>query len=369
MAEQLRPVGDELVSFWSGRPVLITGHTGFKGSWLATWLKEMGAEVFGYALEPSTHPNMFELCGLEGRMTSHIGDVRNAEALTGFIDSSRPEIIFHLAAEPIVRDSYAEPVNTFSTNVMGTVNVLEAARLTPGVRAVVNVTSDKCYENRRNTGAHAEDDPMGGADPYSASKGCAELAAAAYTDAFSLPIASVRAGNVLGGGDWAKDRILPDCIRALSARAPIKIRNPGSVRPWQHVLDPLRGYLMVGENLLGDGAKWSGGWNFGPSTGTAVPVSEVVQEVIALWKSGAWEAVEDATAVAEAKFLALDISKARDRLGWEPRLDLARALDWTVSWYRLALDGAGPEILYAYTARQIQEYQELVKDEPVASRI
>lgn len=355
------------MSFWSGRRVLLTGHTGFKGAWLSAWLKELGAEVFGYALEPPTQPNMFELCGLEERIVSHIGNIANLEELAAFVKKCQPEIIFHLAAEPIVRASYSDPVTTFSTNVMGTAHVLEAARQTSTVRAVVNVTSDKCYENRRNTVPHKEEDPMGGVDPYSASKGCAELVAAAYTNAFDLPVASVRAGNVVGGGDWAPDRILPDCINALSAGVPIKIRNPGSIRPWQHVLDPLRGYLMVGENLLGDGARWSGGWNFGPGMDKVVPVLEVVQEVLARWGSGACEIVEDKAAVAEAKFLALDISKARHLLGWVPRLDFVEAIDRTVAWYRLALGGAEPIAIYEYTVKQIKDYQELVNHEPVSS--
>ena len=362
-------MGDELVSFWSGKRVLITGHTGFKGSWLSAWLNELDAKVFGYALEPPTEPNMFESCGLEDRMTSHIGDIADLEELTAFVTKCLPEIVFHLAAEPIVRASYTDPVTTFSTNVLGTVHVLEAARQAPGVRAVVNVTSDKCYENSRNTGAHSEDDPMGGADPYSASKGCAELAAASYIDAFSLPVASVRAGNVLGGGDWAPDRILPDCIRSLIDGVPIKIRNPRSVRPWQHVLDPLKGYLMVGENLLRDGVKWSGGWNFGPLTDKVVPVSDLVQEVIALWGSGAWQTIDDNTAVAEAPFLALDASKARDRLGWSSGLEWVQAIDWAVSWYRRAMDEVESTALYEYTTKQIRDYQELVNRESVSSKV
>lgn len=338
---------------------MITGHTGFKGSWLTIFLAELGAEVYGYSLEPPTEPNMFGLCGLEARVVSQHGDINDLEALKGFISANAPDVIFHLAAQSLVRLSYVDPVATFNTNAMGTVNVLEAARLTPSVRAVVAVTSDKCYENKANVKIHVEDDPLGGADPYSASKGCAEIVSAAFAQAFAMPVATVRAGNVIGGGDWGVDRLVPDCIRSLSSNEPGKVRNPLSVRPWQHVLDPLAGYILVAENLLRDGARQSGGWNFGPPPEKAVSVQEVVEKLIRHWGSGSWAPAVDPNAPAEAPYLNLDSSKAGLLLGWRARLGLDEALDWSVSWYRRALEGATAAQMYDYTLGQISLYQSL----------
>lgn len=347
------------VDFWSNRRVLITGHTGFKGSWLSILLREAGAEVFGYALDPPTRPSMFELCGLSNLIASSHGDITDLAGVRAFVEDSQPEVIFHLAAQSLVRAAYVDPLATFSTNVMGTVNVLEAARLTPSVRAVVNVTSDKCYENDLNVRPHTENDPMGGSEPYSASKGCAELAAAAYAKTYFSALASVRAGNVIGGGDWGIDRLIPDCVRYLSAGEIIKVRNPLHVRPWQHVLDPLSGYIAVAEKLHEEGAAWGGGWNFGPFSDRAVPVSAVVEAMVGLWGSGSWEVVGEQHNISESAYLALDSSKARRLIGWRSRLDFNAAIKWTVEWYRRALAGDDADSLYAFTLDQIKDYQTL----------
>lgn len=324
---------------YSGRRVLVTGHTGFKGAWLCEWLLGMGAEVTGFALEPPTDPSLFEELGLATRMTHHIGDVRDLAKLRSVFDAARPEIVFHLAAQPLVRLSYAEPVTTYDTNVMGTVNVLEAVRHCPSVRVAVMVTSDKCYENRETGQAYAEDDPMGGYDPYSSSKGCAELVTSAYRRSFfgpdsSVRIASVRAGNVIGGGDWALDRIVPDCVRALQADEPIEVRNPDAVRPWQHVLEPLSGYLLLASRLFGEGVAFDGAWNFGPDEQGTVPVRTVVETFIAAWGSGSWTTPQATGAQPhEAHLLALDITKAREQLSWRPVHSAEEALGITAAWY------------------------------------
>jgi CDP-glucose 4,6-dehydratase len=329
-----------------GRRVLVTGHTGFKGSWLSTWLLELGADVTGYALEPPTTPSLFEEAGLASRMRHVIGDVRDPVALEAAFSESRPEVVFHLAAQPLVRLSYEQPVDTYDTNVMGTVRVLEAVRACESVRAVVNVTSDKCYENRETEQAYREDDPMGGFDPYSSSKGCSELVTAAYRRSFFGPdsrvrLASARAGNVVGGGDWAADRIVPDCVRALAAGRPVVVRNPDAVRPWQHVLEPLSGYLLLAARMLEDGHEFDGGWNFGPDPGDIVPVRRVADAVVAGWGSGSWSTPESAVpSPHEAGLLLLDISKACEGLGWRPSWSTERALAATAAWYRARHEGA-----------------------------
>jgi CDP-glucose 4,6-dehydratase len=327
---------------YSGRRVLVTGHTGFKGSWLCMWLAAMGAQVSGYALQPPTDPNLFDLAGVERLIDHHIGDVRDDASLETVLAAVEPEVVFHLAAQPLVRASYADPVTTYATNVMGTVNVLEAVRRTPSVRVVVNVTSDKCYENRERETPYRESDPMGGFDPYSSSKGCAELVMAAYAQSFfstdsHVSLASARAGNVIGGGDWAVDRIVPDCVRALTAEQPIQVRNPDAVRPWQHVLEPLAGYLELAARLWQGDQILRGAWNFGPTSSQSLTVRDLVERFIAVWGDGSMATPPDA-GPHEATTLCLDSSKARALLGWAPVWDLAetiaRTADWYVAWHK-----------------------------------
>ncbi len=317
--------------------VLITGHTGFKGAWLTLWLTLMGAEVMGYALDPPYENGMFERCGVANGMMDVRDDIRDDAELSDAFWFSQPEIVFHLAAQPIVRLSYDAPAETLETNIMGTVNVLENIRMLDSVRAAVLVTSDKCYENREQLWGYRECDAMGGFDPYSASKGCAELVTSAYYRSFfekqKKGIATARAGNVIGGGDWAQDRIVPDCIRALQAGNPIKVRNPHAVRPWQFVLEPLYGYLLLGQKLLRDPGNYSGAWNFGPDYAVA-PVGTLVETLVGIWGSGAWEDLSVPGAVHEATQLHLDCTKAKALLNWQPRLSLQEALEETAAWYR-----------------------------------
>jgi CDP-glucose 4,6-dehydratase len=330
---------------FAGRRVLVTGHTGFKGSWLTAWLLGLGAQVTGYALTPPTDPSLFEEAGLSSGIRHVIGDIRDMEHLRACFAEARPEIVLHLAAQPLVRLSYEEPVETYATNVMGTVHVLEAVRTTDGVRVVLNVTSDKCYENRETGQSYCESDAMGGYDPYSSSKGCAELVTAAYRRSFFGPdspvrVASARAGNVVGGGDWALDRIVPDCIRALTAGEPIVVRNPDAVRPWQHVLEPLSGYLTLASRMWAEAHDFDGGWNFGPEGKDDVTVREVVEALLAAWGSGSWEAPAGAKAhLHEANLLSLDTTKARDLLGWRPLYDVERTLTSTAAWYAARHEG------------------------------
>ena len=327
--------------FWNGKRVLVLGHTGFKGSWLSLWLHRMGADVAGLSLPPPTKPSLFALAELERVVPTTYGDIRDLDVVTEEMHNWQPEIVFHLAAQALVRRSYRKPVETYATNVMGTVHVLEAARSTPCVRSVVVVTSDKCYENREWHWPYRETEAMGGHDPYSSSKGCAELVTAAYRRSyFAVPggrtvgVATARAGNVIGGGDWAKDRLLPDCMRALSTEQRIKIRNPHAVRPWQHVLEPLRGYLLLAERLDRDAAGFGDAWNFGPVEEDARPVSWVVSRVVEQWGEGAaWSSVST-DGPYEPASLKLDASRARMMLGWAPRLRLAEGLAWTVEWHR-----------------------------------
>lgn len=346
--------------FWAGKRVLLTGHTGFKGSWLALWLSAMGARVAGYALAPSTRPSLWQFIEHSG-IASTIADVRDQRALLDACADFRPEIVLHLAAQALVRASYADPVGTYATNVMGTVHLLEAVRRTPGVRAVVVVTSDKCYENREWVWGYRESEPMGGRDPYSNSKGCAELVTAAYRASFfdhlgGVAVASARAGNVIGGGDWAADRIVPDMIRAATAGEPVRIRNPNAVRPWQHVLEPLSGYLQLAERLYGASAEHAEGWNFGPTDDDAVPVATIVSTVARLWGPSMTWSADAGPHPHEAHYLKLDSSKARSRLGWRPRLGLVSALEWTVEWYKNHSKG---DDAVALTLAQIERYMEL----------
>jgi len=324
--------------FWLGKRVFLTGHTGFKGSWLSLWLHDLGAQVFGYALAPPTNPNMFEVSGIEERLAGHtIGDVRDADALANAMGRARPDIVIHMAAQPLVRLSYSVPVETYAVNVMGTVHLLEAARRLGSVTALVNVTTDKCYQNNEWEWGYRENEPLGGYDPYSNSKACSELVTTAYRSSFHAEgrpwIGSGRAGNVIGGGDWALDRIIPDALRALDAGMPLQVRHPGAIRPWQHVLEPLAGYLLLAEKLAIEGAAFAQGWNFGPADTDARPVGWILEQIAALAPAFAWGA-DNSPTVHEAGFLKLDSSKARTRLGWAPRLRLATALEMTVAWHQ-----------------------------------
>jgi CDP-glucose 4,6-dehydratase len=345
-------------AFWQGKRVLVTGHTGFKGSYLCLWLQDMGAHVVGYALAPPTEPSLFSAAQVADGMTSVLGDIRDLAHLQAVVAEHEPEIILHLAAQALVRPSYAAPVETFSTNVMGTVHVLEAARLSKSVNVVVNVTSDKCYANREWVWGYRENEAMGGHDPYSSSKGCAELVTAAYRASYwsqdgRVQLGSARAGNVIGGGDWAKDRLLPDLLAALSRGEPAVIRNPASVRPWQHVLEPLSGYLLLAERLWTDGAAFADGWNFGPSADDVQPVRWIADHVTALWGGGArWQTTGEAQ-LHEARLLTLDSAKARDALPWRPRWTLDQALRHTVQWQQAFLRG---EPMRAVTLSQIYAY-------------
>ncbi len=351
---------------FASRRVLVTGHTGFKGSWLCRWLLELGADVIGYALEPPTDPSLFLELGLKSEMSHVVADVRDLERLTAEMAAARPEFVFHLAAQPLVRLSYERPVETYATNVMGTVHMLEAVRATPSVGVVVNVTSDKCYENRETGQAYAEGDPMGGHDPYSSSKGCSELVTSAYRRSFfgegsHVAIATARAGNVIGGGDWAADRIVPDCVRSLTAGQPIIVRNPDAVRPWQHVLEPLSGYLMLAARASAGGHDWDGPWNFGPEPGEAWPVRAIVDEIVAAWGEGSWKTLDDGRSQPhEAKLLNLDIAKAERELGWRPVYDVRRAIRATASWY--AARHEDPSSVPARTASDIAEYARAAGD-------
>ena len=343
---------------WQGRRVLVTGHTGFKGSWLSLWLAEAGAEVTGFALAPATKPSLFDAARIESCVTHRVGDVRDMAAVQAVFEQARPEVVFHLAAQPLVRLSYQQPLETYATNVMGTAHVLEAARQAGGVKAIVCVTSDKCYENREWAWAYRESDPLGGHDPYSSSKGCAEIVTAAYRSSYfdkSDPwtgLASVRAGNVIGGGDWAQDRLIPDIVRAASARATLHIRAPHAVRPWQHVLEALHGYMLVAERLLAGERRSADAWNFGPFDDDAQPVSYIVDHMVAALGGPGWE-IAPGDHPHEAGLLRLDSAKARAELGWRPVLGLTEALNWIALWHRAFARGENARDI---TVEQIKVY-------------
>lgn len=331
--------------FWNGKRVLLTGHTGFKGGWLSLWLQSKQAQVVGYALAPPTNPSLFEVAEVDKGMTSIIGDIRDLAKLQSVFTEYKPEIVIHMAAQPLVRYSYSEPVETYSTNVMGTVNLLEAVRHARSVKAIVNVTSDKCYENREWVWAYRENEAMGGYDPYSNSKGCAELVTAAYRNSYFHPekynehgvaLASARAGNVIGGGDWAQDRLIPDIMRAMMHGNLVKIRNPYAIRPWQHVLEPLSGYLLLAEKLYQEGAVFAEGWNFGPNEEDARPVKWIVEKLTTEWGDGAGWILDSADHPHEAHFLKLDCSKAKSRLAWYPRWGLTKTLEKIIDWHKAA---------------------------------
>jgi CDP-glucose 4,6-dehydratase len=345
--------------FWNGRRVFLTGHTGFKGAWLALLLKRLGAQVTGFALPPNGNDELFEVANVASALSKHeIGDIRNLDLLSASLHAAEPEIVLHLAAQSLVRLSYDQPVLTYATNVMGTVHLLEAVRHSPSVRATVVVTSDKCYENLEWIWGYRESDRLGGHDPYSNSKGCAELVTASYRKSFFPPngsshIASARAGNVIGGGDWAQDRLIPDAIRAFVAGRPLQIRNPNAIRPWQHVLDPISGYLRLAQCLYQDGSRYAEGWNFGPRTSSEVPVSEVVSRVAQAWgKSASWE-IEGGPHPHEAAYLKLDCSKAASRLNWSPAIEFEKGIALTADWYRAF---ANKEDLRAVTEAQIEDF-------------
>ncbi|PKB14539.1 CDP-glucose 4,6-dehydratase [Novosphingobium kunmingense] len=355
MAERRAVEGLVNPAFWRNRRVLVTGHTGFKGSWLALWLDQLGAKVTGLALA-AERPSLFEQARIAELVDHHEGDIRDPEVVDAVFAAARPEIVFHLAAQPLVRLSYEQPAETFATNVQGTVHVLDACRRAEGLRAVVCVTSDKCYENREWVWPYRETDPMGGHDPYSASKGAAELVIASYRRSFFRDgplVASVRAGNVIGGGDWAKDRLIPDMIRALVSEQSVAIRSPDSVRPWQHVLEALGGYLMIAERLHGGERPVADGWNFGPADDDTQPVSWIADRMVETWGSGNWHTV-DGPRPHEATLLRLDCSKARRELGWRPAWRLDTALDRIVSWHKAV---AGGEDARAVSLAQLADYQ------------
>jgi CDP-glucose 4,6-dehydratase len=349
---------------WAGQRVLVTGHTGFKGSWLSLWLSRMGAELCGYALEPPTHPSLFEDAQVATVMRSEMGDVRNLDRLRAVFADFRPEVVFHLAAQPLVRASYADPVGTYATNVMGTLHVLEAIRSCASVRAAVVITTDKCYENREWAWGYRETDALGGYDPYSNSKACAELVVAAYRNSFFPPtsymqhgvaLATARAGNVLGGGDWAPDRLVPDMVRAFTRHEAVRIRNPRATRPWQHVLEPLRGYLAIAERLLEAGPADGEPWNFGPEASDVKPVEWILATLARHWGDEVRWIMDNAPQPHEAQNLSLDWSKAAARLGWHPALRLEDALLLTAQWYRARMDG---QPMRAFTQQQIGQYEQ-----------
>ena len=325
-------------AFWRGKKVLLTGHTGFKGSWLSLWLQALGAEVHGLALAPPTRPSLFEEARVGSGMRTTTGDIRDFDTVRACMAAFGPQIVIHMAAQALVRPSYSDPVATYATNVMGTVHVLEAARQSAGVRAIVNVTTDKCYENREWAWGYREDEAMGGHDPYSSSKGCAELVTSAYRRSFfaseGLALASARAGNVIGGGDWAAERLIPDILRAFERHEPVVIRNPHATRPWQHVLEPLSGYLVLAQKLFEEGQACSEAWNFGPRDEDARPVQHIVERLAAGWGHGASWRLDGGPHPHEAQGLKLDISKARARLGWRPSWSLAEALSQIITWHQ-----------------------------------
>ena len=348
---------------YKDKKVLVTGHTGFKGSWMSLWLTELGADVVGYSLAPVTEPNLFEVLGLDKQITHIIGDITDYKNLEKVFIDHKPDMVFHMAAQSLVRPSYRDPRRTYETNVMGTLNILEAVRDTGKTRVVVNVTSDKCYENRETGQSYAETDPMGGYDPYSSSKGCAELVTSAYRNSFFNPqdyekihnvaLASARAGNVIGGGDWSEDRLIPDVFRAINKNEPVIIRCPNSVRPWQHVLEPLSGYLLLGARMWENGTSYSQGWNFGPNNNDTLTVKEIVDKIIRILGYGEYRVELDA-ALHEAKLLRLDINKAKNELGWKPVYEVNQALEKTVEWYKNYYQKT--QDMREYTLNQIKDY-------------
>ncbi|MBU6392494.1 MAG: CDP-glucose 4,6-dehydratase [Planctomycetes bacterium] len=349
-------------SFWKNRRVFITGHTGFKGSWMCLWLHSLGAKITGYALNPPTEPSLYRLCRINQLVNSVIADVRDGEKLEKTMLAVSPEVVIHMAAQPLVRDSYKSPVETYSINVMGTVNLFESIRKCNSVRAAVNVTTDKCYENKEWFWGYRENEPLGGYDPYSSSKACSELVTSAYRNSFFNPrdysnhgvaVASARAGNVIGGGDWAVDRLIPDCVRALLNGEKIIIRNPNAIRPWQHVLEPLSGYLLLSQKLFEAGPRFAYGWNFGPNDEDAKPVDWIVRELCVKWGEGASYEIDKKKHPHEAHYLKLDCSKAKAELGWHLRWNLETAIDSIIEWTRAYKE---KKQLLDISLKQIEEY-------------
>ncbi len=350
--------------FWLGRRVFLTGHTGFKGSWLSLWLQQMGAELTGFALKPSTNPSLFQAADIQSGMKSIIGDVRDLQAIQKAMNEAQPEVVIHMAAQPLVLYSYENPVETYATNVMGTVHLLESVRSCKTVKAVVNVTTDKCYENKEWVWAYRENDALGGYDPYSNSKACSELVTSSYRSSFfneksysqhGVAIATARAGNVIGGGDWADNRLVPDILRALEAGQPLNIRSPNAIRPWQHVLEPLRGYLKLAQLLVEQGAEYAQAWNFGPGHSDTQTVGWIAQSLCLKFGHNAGWKNDELAKVHEANLLKLDISKAAYRLGWEPKLDLEHALDMIAEWHQAYLQN---KQVRQITLDQISQYRQ-----------
>lgn len=350
-------------SFWEGKRVYLTGHTGFKGSWLSLWLTEMGAIVKGYALSPPTTPSLFEQAKVAENIESQVGDIRDFETLAGSMVRFSPDILIHMAAQPLVRLSYKEPLETYDTNVMGTVKVLEAARSCSNLKAIVSVTTDKCYENKEWVWGYRENESMGGYDPYSSSKGCAELVTSAYRRSFmqeqGIGLASARAGNVIGGGDWADDRLIPDILRAFEKKQPVVIRNPAATRPWQHVLEPLSGYLVLAQNLYQNPTEFAEGWNFGPFDDDAKPVDWILNHMVQNWQGSSWDLDKNAHPH-EAGYLKLDISKAKSRLNWSPTWRLEQTLTKIINWHQAWLNEADVKGL---CLKEINEYMRDMNNE------
>jgi CDP-glucose 4,6-dehydratase len=348
---------------YKGKKVFVTGHTGFKGSWLCLLLHRLGAEIYGYALTPPTQPSLYEVAGIDDLVTSRIADIRDYQTLFMTLSEIEPEVVIHMAAQPLVRDSYKNPIDTYSINVMGTVNLLEAVRHIKSVRAIINVTTDKCYENKEWLWGYRENEPMGGYDPYSNSKGCSELVTSSFRNSFFNPqdygkthrvaLASARAGNVIGGGDWAEDRLIPDFIRAINRGEKVKIRSPYAIRPWQHVLEPLSGYLHLGAKLLTEGCSYAEGWNFGPNDADAQPVAWIIDRLCTLWGENASYEIDTHPQPHEAAYLKLDCSNAKTRLGWHPRWDIETALHKIVDWTKACNRG---ENMRRLCEQQIKEY-------------
>ena len=347
-----------LAEFYGGQRVFVTGHTGFKAGWLTTWLKMMGAHVTGFALPAHDPPSFFDAVHVADGIDSLLGDIRDFEALRSALNDSQPSIVFHMAAQPLVRHSYDDPVATYATNVMGTVHLLEAVRQVDSVRAVVVVTSDKCYENREWAWGYRENEPLGGFDPYSSSKGCAELVTAAYRRSFfsqgRTALATARAGNVIGGGDWSNDRLVPDVVRAVLKDEPVIVRHPTAIRPWQHVLEPISGYLRLAERLCSGGNEWAGAWNFGPNPDGDITVETLVRKSLECWGRGELAVHTNPNAPHEAGILRLDSSKARLQLQWRPMLSVQQAIEWTIDWYRAYAEE--PETIDAKTREQIEHF-------------
>lgn len=353
---------DVFSQFYKGKTVLVTGHTGFKGSWMSIWLNELGAKVIGYGLDPYTDKDNFVLSNLKDKMVDIRGDIRDEKKLQEVFKKYKPEIVFHLAAQPLVRLSYEKPKETYETNVIGTLNVLECIRKCQNTKVGIMITTDKCYENKEQIWPYRESDPMGGYDPYSSSKGCCELLISSYRNSFMNPkdyeehgkaVASVRAGNVIGGGDFSKDRIVPDCIKSLMNGETINIRSPKAVRPWQHVLEPLSGYMLLAKKLYEDPVKYASGWNFGPDNNSIVEVSKIVDLIIKNWGSGMWKDTSNKKEPHEANLLTLDCTKAKTYLGWKPRLSIEEAINYTVDWYKKNINKIDT---YSLCVEQIKNY-------------